>query len=73
MNFLDKAAVPVQIHHGTADDSVPLEWSQKLEKKLIDSKKEVQLYVYENQPHEFTTSWSEVMSRTLEFFNSNLK
>ena len=73
INFLDKVESPVMIHHGTADESVPLEWSDRLNLGLKDAGKEVTYHVYESQPHEFTTSWGQVMQRTVDFFNTNVK
>src|SRR3989344_1033007 len=53
INFLDRVVAPVQIHHGTADQSVPLAWSQKLDDALERTGAEHQLYVYYGEPHEF--------------------
>lgn len=73
INFLDKVLAPVLLHHGTADDSVPIEWSDRLDKALKDAGKTITYHVYPGQPHEFTTSWAQVMQRTVEFFDKHLK
>ncbi|MDD5382303.1 MAG: alpha/beta fold hydrolase [Candidatus Margulisbacteria bacterium] len=67
--FLDNIKAPVEIHHGTADKSVPLAWSEKLVKELKTKGKAVKFYIYQGEPHEFINSWPLVMKRTVEFFN----
>ncbi|HMQ01998.1 MAG TPA: alpha/beta fold hydrolase [Candidatus Doudnabacteria bacterium] len=71
-NFFDKIQSPIMINHGTADDSVPLEWSQTTYQGLQAANKEVVLHTYPGEGHEFGPAWSTVMRRTLDFFNQHL-
>lgn len=71
-NFVDRIAVPVQIHHGTKDADVPYEWSQETEKLLQQAGKSVSLVTYEGEGHEFGSQWTAFMQRTAEFFKQNL-
>ena len=73
ISFFDRVGAPVLIHHGTADESVPLEWSERTAAALEASGKEVELQVYPGQPHEFTSAWPTVMERTAAFFDRYLK
>lgn len=73
VNFFDRVTTPVLIHHGTADADVPIAWSQELEAALLAEGKMVTLHTYSGEPHEFIKAWPQVMQRTLEFFNSQLK
>jgi dipeptidyl aminopeptidase/acylaminoacyl peptidase len=73
INFLDRIKTPIMLHHGTADESVPLDWSNELSAALQRAGKEITYYTYEGQPHEFTTSWGQVMQRTVDFFDKYLK
>ena len=73
ISLLNKVAVPVMIHHGTADDSVPLEWSQRASEVLRAAGKEVTLFVYPDEPHEFIDAWPLVMQRTTAWFDENVK
>lgn len=69
----EKIAAPILIEHGTADESVPLEWSQKAVAVLKDKGKDADLEVYPGEPHEFTAAWPTVMQRTVRFFDEHIK
>jgi len=81
-NEIKRLKVPVQIHHGTADESVAAAESQKLEKTLKEQGKQAQLFLYENANHGFlaytrpfykpeaaTLAWA----RATEFLHKHLK
>ncbi len=63
---------PVLIHHGTADESCPLEWSQATHDKLVAAGKNSTLHIYRDEPHEFIDDWPLVMQRTAQFFYDHL-
>lgn len=67
-NYLDRIKAPVQIHQGTADDAVPVEWTDELSKKLSDP----EYFKYPGVDHNLNPSWNFAMSRSLDFFNKNL-
>jgi dipeptidyl aminopeptidase/acylaminoacyl peptidase len=69
ITYLSDIAVPVQLHHGTADDSVPVEWSDRLDRELRKEGKTIEYYRYPGEPHEFTRAWPTVMERTATFFD----
>lgn len=71
--FFKNVSVPIMIHHGTADASVPLEWSQRSTDLLKAANKDITLHVYPSEPHEFIDAWGQVMARTVEFFNQHVK
>ena len=71
--FIDNVKAPVEVHHGTADQSVPVQWSEKLVTLFHEHHKEIKLYLYEGERHEFIRQWPLVMSRTANFFNQHLK
>ncbi|MEX2054715.1 MAG: alpha/beta fold hydrolase, partial [Candidatus Andersenbacteria bacterium] len=73
LNFFENVAVPIMIHHGTADDSVPLEWSERATTALKAANKNVTLHVYPGEPHEFIHAWPQVMQRTTAFFDQELQ
>jgi len=69
MTFLSDAEAPVQLHHGTRDESVPVEWSDRLEQMLRDADRQIEYYRYPGEPHEFVSAWPTVMDRTAMFFD----
>lgn len=64
---------PVQIHQGGADDAVPLEWSQELEKTLKDATVSATLFTYPQANHNLTPDWDTVVQRDLQFYAKYLK
>jgi len=72
-NYFDRITAPIQIHHGTADESVPIEWSGELTKWLAEANKPYDYFTYDGEPHEFINAWPLIMQRTVDFFDKSLK
>ena len=72
-SYLQDISGPVQLHHGTADHSVPLEFSEILYQQLQGAGKPVELYTYEGDDHNISNSFSIAMTRSIEFFDRYLK
>ena len=68
--YLDWIELPVQIHQGTGDESVPSKWSDELAKSLRDKGKEVNYFVYPGTDHNFKPGWDRVVGRDVEWFQS---
>jgi dipeptidyl aminopeptidase/acylaminoacyl peptidase len=73
VNFFDRIRVPVLIHHGTADESVPYAWTQKTLTALRRQDKDATLYTYPGEHHAFGPAWPTSMVRTVNFFREHLK
>lgn len=73
INYLDRIQTPIMLHHGTEDESVPLEWSDKLDQAMRQENKPITYYVYPDERHEFINEWPIVMQRTNLFFETYLK
>lgn len=71
--YLSRVQTPVLIHHGTADESVPLAWSEDLTTRLQAASKDVTFHTYPGEPHEFIKAWTDVMEKTTAFFDAHLK
>lgn len=68
-DHLDKVTAAVELHHGTADDSVPLVMSEELEEGLKAEGKQVELFVYQGGDHNLGGSaFGPAMQRTLAFY-----
>jgi len=72
-SYLADISGPVQLHHGTADESVPLLFSEILFEELQAVGQTVELYTYEGDNHNISNSFSQAMRRTIEFFDRYLK
>jgi dipeptidyl aminopeptidase/acylaminoacyl peptidase len=71
--FLADLSGPVQLHHGTADEDVPVEFSQTLYGQIQAAGREVELYTYEGDNHNISNYFSTAMARTIEFYDRYLK
>ena len=72
-SFLSDISGPLQIHHGTADSSVPVEFSQKLFSDLKSLDKETEFYSYYSDDHNLSNNFTLAMRRSVEFFDKYLK
>jgi dipeptidyl aminopeptidase/acylaminoacyl peptidase len=72
-SYLGDISGPVQLHHGTADESVPLEFSELLYGQLQEAGKTVEYYTYEGDDHNLANYFSQAMARTIEFYDRYLK
>lgn len=71
--FLSDISGPIQIHHGTADTSVPSAFSESLHKQLQDAEKSSELFLYPGDDHNISANFSAAMSRSVSFFDKHLK
>lgn len=71
--YLDKINTPLQIHQGTADDAVPVSWSDQLTDNLLELNLDLSYYQYPGANHNMVPLWNRVVNRDLEFFSENLK
>ena len=71
--YLADLSGPLQLHHGTADTEVPLQFSETLYDEVQAVGGTVELYVYPGADHNLAAPFSLAMQRTIEFFNRYLK
>lgn len=71
-NFYSWINAPIEIHQGTADDAVPLKWSDQLVSDLIKLKKDVTYFTYPQADHNLLPGWDEAVGRSLEFYRKYL-
>jgi dipeptidyl aminopeptidase/acylaminoacyl peptidase len=72
-SYLADLSGPIQLHHGTADTDVPLEFSETLYAQLQQIEWEAEFYTYEGDNHNISNSFDLAMTRTIEFFDRWLK
>lgn len=74
INYLDRVAAAVSIHHGDQDATVPPAWSDDLCQRLQDLDKSVECFSYSGQPHTFTGDGDALfIQRVQAFFDRELK
>jgi len=72
-SYLSDLSGPIQLHHGTGDVEVPVEFSISLYQQLTIAGIPVELYTYENDDHNLSNSFNVAMRRTIQTFDSYLK
>ncbi len=72
--FLNDINTPIQLHHGLADEEVPLLFTQNLYNNLKKDGKTVEFYTYEGADHNISgASFNLAMERSINFFDKYLK
>ena len=64
---------PLQLHHGTADTSVPVEFSEKLFSQVKQVGKPVEFYSYKGDNHNLSVNFTAAIQRSIQFFNKYVK
>ena len=64
---------PLQLHHGTNDEDVPLAFSIRLAEEVRAVGGIADLYTYEGDNHNISTYFTTAMDRTIVFFDQFLK
>ena len=71
---VNEITTPIQIHHGTTDEEVPVAFAQSLYDKLKMAGKIAELYTYEGGDHNISDPFfTTAMARSIEFFDKYLK
>lgn len=72
-SFLNEISGPIQLHHGTNDTDVPLEFSQTLDTQLKAAGKPSELFVYQGDDHNLSRNLSVALQRSVDFFDLHVK
>jgi len=72
-SYLTELSGPIQLHHGTADESVPVEYSEDLYARLQEAGQASELYLYTNDNHNISASFGTAMQRSVQFFDRYVK
>ncbi|MDQ0597282.1 dipeptidyl aminopeptidase/acylaminoacyl peptidase [Streptomyces canus] len=71
--YVDRVTEPLLIHHGTADDTCPIVWSEQMAAALSAAGKRVELRKYQGEGHTFSPRWTASMDATMDFFSRHLR
>jgi len=72
-SYLTDLSGPLELHHGTEDEDVPLAFSIRLAELAREAGQTADLYTYEGDNHNISENFSTAMQRTIEFFDAELK
>jgi dipeptidyl aminopeptidase/acylaminoacyl peptidase len=72
-SYVAELSGPVQLHHGTADTSVPLFMSKNLYEEITAAGGTVEFYTYEGDNHNLSNSFTAAMLRSIVFFDKYVK
>lgn len=72
-SFLFDIKTPVQLHHGTLDEEVPVEFAKSLNIKLKERGKNVEYFEYAGDNHNISNNFNLAMQRSIDFFNKIFK
>jgi uncharacterized protein len=72
-SYLKDISGPIQLHHGEDDASVPVEFSEKLDKELRAVEKTSELFVYPGDDHNISNNFNIAIQHSVEFFDKHLK
>jgi len=71
--FVGDISGPIQLHHGTADASVPLAASEYLYQAMQEADQAAELYTYEGDNHNLSNSLGLAIRRSVAFFDLHVK
>lgn len=72
-SYLSDVSGPIELHHGTNDESVPHEFSKNLYEELRGLGKEANYFEYNGDNHNISKNWSVAMARSVAFFDKHVK
>lgn len=71
--YVSDLSGPIQLHHGTKDEDVPLAFSIRLAEEVRAVGGIADLYTYEGDNHNISKYFTTAMDRTIAFFDQYLK
>jgi len=71
--YVSEISGPIQLHHGTLDEDVPIIFSELLWQELLAANKIVEFYAYEGDNHNLSNYFSTAMTRTIAFYDQYIK
>ncbi|MBI5300623.1 MAG: prolyl oligopeptidase family serine peptidase [Chloroflexi bacterium] len=72
-NYVADLSGPLQLHHGTADQEVPLRFSEELYAQVQAVGKTIEFYKYPGSDHNISQGFTQAMQRTIAFFDKYVK
>jgi dipeptidyl aminopeptidase/acylaminoacyl peptidase len=64
---------PLQLHHSSTDETVPVEFSEILYEEVQSAGLPVELYIYDGDDHDITANFGVAINRSINFFDTHVK
>jgi len=71
--YLSNIKAPIQLNQGTADEAVPLVWSDNLNKNLKEATVSAEYIKYPGADHNLTPGWGQAIENALTFYKKHLQ
>lgn len=71
--YFDRIKAPIQLNQGSADENVPIAWSDLLNTELKSLDVKIEYLIYRGNDHNMRPAWQSVVENNLRFFKSNLQ
>ena len=71
--YVSDLSGPIQLHHGTADEDVPIFFSETLAQQVRAVGKTAELYLYPEDNHNIANYFNAAMGSTIAFYDQHLK
>ncbi len=71
--YVAELSGPVQLHHGTADTSVPITFSETLYNQILAAGGVAEFYSYPGDNHNLSVNFNTAMARSIAFFDTYVK
>lgn len=73
-SFLEDLSGPIQLHHSTTDELVPVAWAEILAQELeAVNQQPFELFTYPGDNHNINANFGAAMQRTVAFFDTYVK
>lgn len=72
-SYLSDLSGPLELHHGSEDEDVPLAFSVRLAELAREAGQTADLYTYDGDNHNISANFSTAMQQTITFFDTYLK
>lgn len=71
-NYLERINTPIQLHQGTADEAVPVAWSDSFIKTMENLDKAIDYKKHGGADHNLQPSWDNAIQQSLAFYEKYL-
>lgn len=72
INYLDRIKAPIELHQGTTDNAVPVQWSNNLNNNLKNLDVDITYIKHPGSDHNLQPAWNTAILQALTFYRNHL-